>query len=251
MNYYDLPEKIWQQLKEILPMEGSVKGGRPAGAVQNFFNALHWMLKTGAPWRALPSEYGSWKTIYSRYRRWEKRGYFSAMLTLLCTGSDMEYVMIDGSYIHAHKHSAGAKGGQDKQSLGRSRGGFTTKIHAVVDALGYPISFHLTGGQVHDVKEAFSLLEECHAGAVLADKGYDSNRLIEHLEKQGCKAVIPPRKSKLKPRTIDYHHYKERHLVENFFCKIKEFRRIATRYDKLESAFAGFICIVAILIWLK
>lgn len=75
MNTYNLPENTWKNLQPYLPKEGSSKGGRPAGDIRIFLNALYWIMKTGAPWRALPSEYGSWKTVYSRFRRWRERGY--------------------------------------------------------------------------------------------------------------------------------------------------------------------------------
>lgn len=109
MCYYDIPEDLWLRLEPILPTEGSPRGGRPIGDVRNFLNAVHWMLRTGSPWRALPEKYGSWKTVYSRFRRWQKRGYLTAILKLLTLQADMDHIMIDGTYVHAHKHSAGAR----------------------------------------------------------------------------------------------------------------------------------------------
>lgn len=101
-----------------------------------------------SPWRALPEKYGSWKTVYSRFRRWQKRGYLTAILKLLTLQADMNHIMIDGTYVHAHKHSAGARHTSGiNQALGRSRGGFTSKIHAVVDALGNLLAFTVTAGQ--------------------------------------------------------------------------------------------------------
>ena len=148
MCYYDIPEDLWLRLEPILPTEGSPRGGRPIGDVRNFLNAVHWMLRTGSPWRALPEKYGSWKTVYSRFRRWQKRGYLTAILKLLTLQADMNHIMIDGTYVHAHKHSAGARHTSGiNQALGRSRGGFTSKIHAVVDALGNLLAFTVTAGQ--------------------------------------------------------------------------------------------------------
>ena len=148
MCYYDIPEDLWLRLEPILPTEGSPRGGRPIGDVRNFLNAVHWMLRTGSPWRALPEKYGSWKTVYSRFRRWQKRGYLAAILKLLTLQADMDHIMIDGTYVHAHKHSAGARHTSGiNQALGRSRGGFTSKIHAVVDALGNLLAFTVTAGQ--------------------------------------------------------------------------------------------------------
>ena len=157
MCYYDIPEDLWLRLEPILPTEGSPRGGRPIGDVRNFLNAVHWMLRTGSPWRALPEKYGSWKTVYSRFRRWQKRGYLTAILKLLTLQADMNHIMIDGTYVHAHKHSAGARHTSGiNQALGRSRGGFTSKIHAVVDALGNLLAFTVTAGQYSEYGE-FSL----------------------------------------------------------------------------------------------
>lgn len=102
-----------------------------------------------------------------------------------------------------------------------------------------------------DISVASTLLKDASCCNVLADKGYDSQALLEQLEEQGCVAVIPPRKNRKKSREIDYSLYKERHLVECFFNKIKEFRKIATRYDKLGNVFLGFIHFASVLIWLR
>lgn len=252
MCYYDIPEDLWLRLEPILPTEGSPRGGRPIGDVRNFLNAVHWMLRTGSPWRALPEKYGSWKTVYSRFRRWQKRGYLAAILKLLTLQADMDHIMIDGTYVHAHKHSAGARHTSGiNQALGRSRGGFTSKIHAVVDALGNLLAFTVTAGQYSEYPQASHLLIQYHNTTILADKGYDSRSLIDALHQQGCEAVIPSRRTNHHPRTIDRHLYKERHLIETFFNKIKEYRKIATRYDKLAEVFAAFVCLAASLIWLR
>jgi transposase len=113
MSYTDLSDDTWQRLEAVLPVEGSPKGGRPANDARTFINAVIWILRTGAPWRALPDEYGSWNSVYSRFRRWQSKGYWAAIFLALSHDSDLETVMIDGTYIHAHKHAAGAKGGSN------------------------------------------------------------------------------------------------------------------------------------------
>jgi transposase len=127
----------------------------------------------------------------------------------------------------------------------------TTKIHAVVDALGNPVAFSLTGGQVHDLKQAEVLLEKIRPKAFLADKAYDANALIEALEKRQIKPVIPSKSNRKEPRNTDYALYKERNLVERFFNTIKHFRGIATRYDKLANTFLGAIHLIAAVTWLN
>ncbi len=122
---------------------------------------------------------------------------------------------------------------EDHQAIGRSRGGWTSKIHAVVDALGNPVRWLVTGGEVADITQAKPLLEGIKTDAVLADKGYDTNDLIDSIQASGAMAVIPPKRNRLVQRSYDRHLYKDRNLVERFFNRIKQFRRIATRYEKL------------------
>jgi transposase len=136
--------------------------------------------------------------------------------------------------------------------MGRSKGGLSTKIHAVVDALGNPVSFHLTSGQACDLDGADKLLPDLAADTVLADKGYDADeRVIEPLRAQGKTVVIPPRRNRKHLREYDKELYKARHLIENFFAKLKQYRAIATRYDKRAANFLGAIYLAASVIWLN
>ena len=126
------------------------------------------------------------------------------------------------------------------------------KIHAVVDALGNPIGFHLTPGQASDLEGADQLLPDIVAETVLADKGYDADeRVIEPLQAKGKTAVIPPRRNRKQPRYYDKELYKARHLIENFFAKLKQYRAIATRYDKRARNFLGAIYLAASVVWLN
>lgn len=128
----------------------------------------------------------------------------------------------------------------------------STKIHATVDALGNPLSFHLTPGQACDLEGADKLLPDVVADTVLADKAYDAeDRVIQLLEAQGKTAVIPPRRNRTHPRQYDKELYKARHLIENFFAKLKQYRAIATRYDKRAVNFLGAIYLAASVIWLN
>ncbi len=128
----------------------------------------------------------------------------------------------------------------------------STKIHAVVDALGNPLSFHLTPGQASDLDGADQLLPDVVADMVLGDKGYDADaRVIEPLQAQGKTAVIPPRDNRKHLREYDKELYKARHLIENFFAKLKQYRAIATRYDKRGRNFLGAIYLAASVVWLN
>src|SRR6202521_1568274 len=124
-----------------------------------------------------------------------------------------------------------------EQAIGRSRGGLTTKIHALVDALGNPVELMLTPGQAHDLTCAESLLEAADPGALLGDKAYDADSLIGTLAQRGIAPVIPPKANRKLPRACDVALYCERNLIERFFNKLKHFRAIATRYDKLAKIF--------------
>ena len=138
------------------------------------------------------------------------------------------------------------------QAIGRSRGGLSTKIHALVDALGNPLEFLLTAGQAHDLAGADELLPHMAASRLIADKAFDADaRVLEPLARAGKSAVIPPRPNRLTPREFDRHLYKERHLIENFFCKLKQSRAIATRYDKTARNFLAAIYLASAIIWLN
>jgi transposase len=119
-----------------------------------------------------------------------------------------------------------------------------------VDALGNPVRWQLTGGEVHDITRAPALIAGLEAKQVIADKGYDSNAFIACIEMSGAQAVIPPRKTRLEKRAYDRHAYRERHLVECFFSRLKQFRRIATRYEKLARNFLSMLNLAATHIWL-
>ena len=108
----------------------------------------------------------------------------------------------------------------------------------------------MTGGEAGDSPQALPLIKGLRPGSLSADKAYDSDAIIEHLTAEGIEAVIPPRNNRLVQRYFDKHQYKSRNLVERFFCRIKHFRRIATRYDKLAARFASFVALVASVIWL-
>jgi transposase len=128
----------------------------------------------------------------------------------------------------------------------------STKIHAMVDALGNPIAFFLTPGQAHDLEGADALLPQMRADALLADKAFDADeRVIEPLLAAGKKLVIPPKSNRKVQRIFDREMYKARHLIENFFCKLKQYRAIATRYDKTARNFLAAIHLAAVIIWLN
>ncbi len=146
-------------------------------------------------------------------------------------------------FRRAKKHGA--------QSLGRSRGGFSTKIHLATDALGNAVRFILTSGERHDITQAETLIENFCADYVIADKGYDAQAFILLLKARSAEAVIPSRANRQEPREIDTHLYKERHLIENQIGKLKHFRRVFSRFDKLAKNYLSFIYFASTIVWLR
>ena len=186
------------------------------------------MARTGAQWRELDVRYGKWNSIFHRFNNWSKKHIWEDLLEFCAQDPDMESVMIDATIVRAHACAAGY-GDQEQQGLGRSKGGFTSKIHAKVDALGNPLKFINTPGQTGDMTQAKALICDTKDCYVLADKGYDSDDLRLTLEKNGCISVIPGRSNRITPIKYDKHMYKERHLVEFLFSKMKHF--IAASYE--------------------
>lgn len=251
MDKYYISEGNWQRIYSILRYQKGIRV-KDEDKTRLFLEGAYFLLRTGCQWRELPYYYGKWRSVHKRYESWCRKGVWNLVLQELSQDYDGESIMIDTTIIRAHPCAAGyEKGQQEQEALGRSKGGFTTKIHAVVDALGQALRFSLTSGQRHDISQAFLLLEGIENANVIADKAYDSNAFIHQIHQQNCTPVIPPRSNRKSPRQYDKHLYKERHLVECFFNKIKHFRRVFTRFDKKASSFAGFLAYASCIIWLK
>ncbi len=139
-----------------------------------------------------------------------------------------------------------------EQAIGRSKGGLSTKIHARTDALGNPTGFYLTAGQAHDLNGADVLLDLSLSRTWLMDKAYNSkDRVINPIQEAKGQVVMPARRNSIDQRDYDRDLYKARHLIENFFAKLKQYRCIATRYDKLAQNFLSAIYLASTIIWLN
>ena len=145
-----ISDGLWDKIAPLLPG----KAGDPGATGRNnrrFMEAILWRVRTGVPWRDLPREFGKWNTVFKRFRRWAKAGIFESLFNALNDEPDLEYVLIDGTIVQAHQKASGARRETQHQAIGRSRGGLTTKIVALVDALGNIFRFLLLPGQAHDV----------------------------------------------------------------------------------------------------
>jgi transposase len=238
-----LRDDQWERIAPLVP--GKVGDpGRSGTDNRLFVEVVLWIVRVGAPWRDLPQDFGNWNSVFQRFRRWVRSGVFDQMFEALAADADFEYVIVDGTIVRVHQHGSGARGGTRTQAIGRSRGGLTTKIVALVDALGNLVRFVLLPGQRHDSVGVAPLLTDLDFAALLADKAFDSDGFRTELDNRGAVAVIPPKANRVTTIPCDFEIYKWRHLVENFFCKIKEFRRIATRYDKTDTSYAAMIQLV-------
>jgi putative transposase len=157
----------------------------------------------------------------------------------------------DRAGASARGRCAQGQRGADAQGLGRSRGGLSTKIHAATEALGLPIRLIASPGQRNDIAFAHDLIDGIEAEATIADKGYDADHLAGRIVDGGAEVVIPPKRNRKHQRFYDTDLYKERNRIERFFNRLKQFRRVATRYDKLLANFMGFVKLAAIAIWLS
>ena len=144
----DLSETAWRVLKGLLPIDAANRGpGRPPEENRSIINGILWRLRCGTPWRDVPPKYGNWNTIYRRFRRWSEAGVWEAVsVTLAEMMADSGHYSIDSTTVRAHVSAAGGKGGAHRRALGRSRGGFASKLHCLADARGRPVAFQLTVG---------------------------------------------------------------------------------------------------------
>jgi transposase len=250
LRRHEISDEQWEAIRDLVPG----KEGDPGTTAKDnrlFVNALRWIAKTGAPWRDLPDRFGKWNSVFQRFNRWCKTGVFQRIMEKL-QDPDLGALLLDSTVIRAHQHAAGAEGSTpEAEALGRSRGGFSTKIHVACDGLGKPVKIILTPGQAHDVTQGPALIANSAAKKKIADKAYDSDDFINEIKAQGAEPVIPPRSNRLEERAYDKEEYKTRNVVERFINVIKQCRRVATRYEKTARNFLGFVSLASIFVLLN
>ena len=249
-----LTESQWERLA---PVVSGARRREPGGrSDRRFIEAVVRVLRTGVPWRDLPARFGKWSTVYRRFRRWAVAGRWEYLRWALVGKSQRDdLLLIDSTIVKAHPHAAGARrangGGQEAQALGRSRGGFTSKVHAVVTGDGELLRYRLTGGQVNDVTQAALLVHGLRGRAVVGDRAYDADDFLVCIDSQGMAAAIPSRANRRIPRPLDAAAYARRNVIERLFGRLKEFRRVATRYDKTAVSYAASLALAAAVVVLS
>ena len=208
-------------------------------------------MRVGCPWRDVPEFFGNWNSIYKRFQEWSLNGKLEQIFYELSSCPDLEWQFIDGSIVSAHQHSMGARKGEET-AIGKSVAGNSSKIHLATDSEGLALVFDVIPGNQHEVTHAPEFFETLpEAEYRITDRGYDCEELRELTRAQGIIPVMPRKKNSLTGNhDIDWCLYKYRHLVENAFARLKHFRAIATRYDKLKYTYIGMITWAAIICWL-
>src|SRR5262249_13703201 len=180
-------------------------------------NGIFWVLRSGAPWRDLPDSFGPYTTCYNRFVRWRRAGGWSKIMNTLAGAQGAAAKVVGTSLVPGHPRGACITR-NGRQSMGRSRGGLTSKIHALVDTNGLPVRLALTAGQVHDNRLAGKLLSRLKSGTMLlADRGYDADWIRALASKRGVWANIPPRCNRNEPICFSPYLYRARTLVARSF----------------------------------
>ena len=204
-----------------------------------------WILKSGARWRDLPARYGNWNSIYHKFRLWCSLGLFERLLHIINSGTkDTTLLEIDYTFCKVHQSACSAL---KDQAIGSSRGGKNTKVHVLINDRMQLLNVVLTGGHVHDSEAVGALIKgiKLTGKKILADKAYSCEQIRVFIAEHGAVACIPDKTNFRIKHDFDSELYKQRNIVERFFQRIKNYRHVATRYDKLAVCFENFVLLAA------
>lgn len=264
MPRHGLTDREFNAIRHLLPKQPSSRPGRRWINHRLVIDGILWIAKTGSPWRDLPEQLGKWQTAYARFRRWTSEGLWDRIYqTLLKRLDALEKIdrtlcCVDGSVIRAHRCASGMIPQSDENdelvALGRSRGGYSTKIHVLCDGEGTLLGITATGGQRHESTELENLIGNCELSlhrydsrpeAIAGDKGYSSGAIREFLRDRLIEPVIGSKSNKSRDDIFDRETYRRRNIVERMIGWLKESRRVATRYDKLACSYITFVQLAA------
>ncbi|MER5959872.1 IS5 family transposase [Streptomyces longhuiensis] len=279
-----ITDAMWDRIEPLMPAD-PVRGRRWADH-RRTLEAIAWKYRTCSPWRDLPDELGSFQTAHKRLIRWAVDGTWERILAAVLASAegadDIGWtVSVDSTVCRAHQHAAGArkKGAPGRtepgdHALGRSRGGLSTKVHLASDGLARPLALCVTAGQAGDAPAFETVMAgirvprsgpgrpRTRPDAVLADRAYSSRAIRKHLRRRGIRAVIPQPSDQLghrlrrgraggRPPAFDAEAYRQRNAVERCINRLKQWRGLAMRTDKLAIAYKGALHLAAILIWAR
>ncbi|MET9566259.1 IS5 family transposase [Streptomyces tauricus] len=275
-----LSDAQWARIEPLLPDRTPKRGGQWRDHRQ-VIDAIAFKFQTGTQWVHLPEKYGNWRGVYNRLRMWAVDGTWERVFTVLMAQADADEnlnwaVSVDSTIVRAHQHAAGARkkgpwSASPDHAISRFRGGLSTKIHLAADGRCRPLAFVLTAGQAGDAPAFTDVMARLgvprrrgrprtRPDVVLADKAYSSRAIREHLRRRGIRAVIPApadqQRHRLRrgsrggrPPAFDRETYKQRNTVERCINRLKQWRGIATRYEKTATIYLAGLYIAGIFLW--
>jgi transposase len=246
----EITEEQYSRIKDSLPLQ---RGNVSLTNLQ-VLNAILYVAEQGCKWRGLPKRFGRWHTIYTRMNRWAKNGVLDRVFEQLqkeqIVRIKIEALSLDSTSVKVHPDGTGALKKNRPQAIGKSRGGWNTKIHMVAADARTAITFSLSPGNDHDAPHGRALLEELgpmpQGLSLLMDRAYEGDETRQLVLDLGMIPVVPPKSNRLHPWEYDRALYKKRNEIERLFRRLKGFRRIFSRFEKLDVLFLAFLCFALI-----